>query len=445
MNNEFERLVVKGILAGCDSKYVISKFTSDFFEIIEQSNLYDLILSFYQKFHEVPEADVLVHKIKSIDWMKEAEKINSIAFLEKQEEISESKFKYAIEQVEKNFISRKIRISMKEALKYLEAGNPFKAQEILSEESIDVQSSGKEIRVLDFSGNFENRKNELIKRKNNPELLKEYCIPTGIEKLDIELDGGIRKGELLLWLGVPSGGKSISMQDCSISMVEKGFKVMFFTIEMTPEQTAYRMDSRLSQIQYRQFRRNNLTDEEIKQWERCIKKIPENILKIISVPEGCNCLLIEAEIQKIKSNFVPDIIIIDYVGIMSPNEGRFQSNMSWEYIGTIVKNLKGLALKMNVPVMSASQILVGAKEKASLSFSDIGMARQQIAAHCDICCALIQTSQMQEMDMLKIQIVKIREGSELKEFEVQPDFDKISIVRRTNKPFDVNDKSDFPL
>jgi hypothetical protein len=89
--------------------------------------------------------------------------------------------------------------------------------------------------------------------------------------------------------------------------------------------------------------------------------------------------------------------------------------------------LKGLALKKNVPLWSAAQLLVQTKEKSEVSFVDVGLARQQIAAHADICIAILQTSQMRVMGETKLQLVKVREGCENRDIRVVSDFDYIKL------------------
>jgi replicative DNA helicase len=232
-----------------------------------------------------------------------------------------------------------------------------------------------------------------------------------------------------LILAPPEGGKSITLQDFTMAAVLSNYRAAFITIEMTPEQVAYRFDSRLTQMRYRGFRRAQLSDEMIVAWDSAASLIKENMLKIIGVPEGCNCRLIESELAQLSGVFMPDIIAVDYASIMSPNEGMFGSSMDWKYVGEIVRNLKGLALKLNIPTWSAAQLLVGAKEKAEVSFIDVGLARQQIAAHADICAAVIQTSKMRAMDITRIQLVKVREGCENRFLEITSDFDRIKLER----------------
>jgi hypothetical protein len=201
---------------------------------------------------------------------------------------------------------------------------------------------------------------------------------------------------------------------------------------MTPEQTALRFDSRLSQIKYRKFRKSQIDENDIKIWEKKIKEIQRDSLKIIGVSENCNCRLIESELDNLSGTFVPDLVVVDYAGIMTPNNSNgMTSSMDWKYIGEIIKNLKDMALKLDIPVWSACQILVESKKKANVSFVDVGLARQQIAAHSDICIAIIQTPQMEAMGTAKLQFVKAREGCEERHIDIRRDYDRISLERRT--------------
>jgi len=427
---KFERNIIRGLLKGYSFKQVMTKINIDYFETLQLRHIFREIEKYYDKYSEVIQIDILISEVKNNKNLKQDDVKNIKIFLEKEENIKEEVFNYSIDGIEKEYLARKLRISMKRAIEYLDKNDPKKAQDILINDTTSLYNRGREVKVLDFVGDFKERKEDLVKRANGEEDVKEFCVPTGLPKLDYELDGGLRKGELGLILAQPSGGKSITLQDLSISAVLEGFKVALITIEMTPEQTSLRLDSRLTQIKYRKFRRAEMEEDDIELWERKIRTLRENCLKVIGVPEGCSCKLIEAELSRLSSVFRPDMIVIDYAQIMCPNSGEFGSSTDWKYVGEIIRNLKGLALKLNIPVWSACQLLVNSSEKVNISFVDIGLAKQQIAAHADLCIAIIQTEQMKAMDVTRLQLVKVREGSENPFIEVISDMDRISIERR---------------
>lgn len=427
----FERDVVIGLLKGYESKEAMAKITADCFTAKELNILYIVIKSYYERFNEMPDGDVVINEMAMLPAIAPEGLTKTKMFVEKARESSldEAKFKYAVGEVERSFASRQLKENIKEALVLIDKGQPIEAQDYMFKNLIELSSYGEEIRIVDFVEEFKERKDNLLKRRDNPETWKELCIPTYIKELDEELDGGLRNGEFGLWLGVPEGGKSISLQNISVNMALKGHRVALFTIEMTPEQTAYRLDSSLTGIKYKSFRRAQMNEDELIFWENAVNQIPINRLKIIGVPEGCTCRLIEAELKKIGGLFRPDIVIVDYANIMSPNEGRFQSSMDWKFVGEVVRNLKGLALKLNLPTWSAGQLLVGSKEKEQLGFGDIGLARQQIAAHTDVCIGIIRTSQMEEMDQARLQFIKAREGVMKRFIDITTDFDRIKLSK----------------
>jgi len=429
----FERTVIIGLIKDFNTKQVLIKFSQDYFTTKEMRAVFIIAQEYHTKYGEMPDSDIVINELakRSKANLDDLNKMRMFIEKARESDLEEAKYNYAVAEIEKHFLTRKLKDSMKEAIKLVDQGKPVEAQDYMLKSLIDITTSGRDVVVVDFVEAFQERKDNLIKRAENPDIGKELYIPTGITELDLELDGGLRKGELGLWLAPPEGGKSISLQNIAVNSALQGYTVALITIEMTPEQTAYRLDSSLTGIAYKEgFRRANITPEEMEFWEQKVKELPPNRLKIIGVPEGCTCRLIEAELQKIKGMFVPDLLMVDYAGIMSPNEGKYQSSMDWKYVGEIVKNLKGLALKLHIPIWSASQLLVGAKEKETVSFGDIGLARQQIAAHTDVCIAVVRTSQMIEMDQAKLQFVKAREGVTRRSLDVTTDFDKIRLSRK---------------
>lgn len=430
---QFERTVIQALIQGLQSRLLMAKLTVDFFETKQFRQVFYAIGLYYQKFAEVPLVDVLINEMRKMD-IPQSDLGNIEAFLTKADAIRDDALQYAVEELEKAYLSRQLRFKMKEAVTLLEKGDPRQAQDVLLREVSSLSGAGRDVRILDFVDTFEARKEQILTRIRNPEIARQIFIPSGIVPLDNELDGGARKGELILILAPPASGKSIALQDISMRAVLQGYKVAFFTIEMTPEQTSYRLDSSLTQIKYHAFRRAELRDADFVEWEKKVKQIQPNQFKVIGVPGECSCRLIEAELARMAGTFKPDLVAVDYTGIMSPNEGKFESSMDWKYVGEILRNIKGLALKLNIPIWSAAQLLVGAKEKAEIRMTDIGLAKQQISAHTDVCVAIIQTKQMKAMGTTRLQFVKSREGCENTIVDIVSDYDRISLQKKTTDP-----------
>ena len=66
----------------------------------------------------------------------------------------------------------------------------------------------------------------------------------------------------------------------------------------------------------------------------------------------------------LKKDFVPDIIFIDYLNICVSQRYRAGSNVnSYTVVKSIAEELRGLAVKYNVPIFSATQTTRGGFRK----------------------------------------------------------------------------------
>ena len=72
---------------------------------------------------------------------------------------------------------------------------------------------------------------------------------------------------------------------------------------------------------------------------------------------------------KIKRNFIPDVIFIDYLNICASSRIRHGANVnSYTLIKAIAEELRGLAVEFNVPIISATQTT-----RSGYSNSDLGL------------------------------------------------------------------------
>ena len=97
---------------------------------------------------------------------------------------------------------------------------------------------------------------------------------------------------------------------------------------------------------------------------------------------------------KIKKNFIPDIIYIDYLNICASSRIKPGSNVnSYTYITAIAEELRGLAVEFNVPIVSATQT-----NRSGFSSSDVGLEDTSesfgLPATADFMFALITSEEL---------------------------------------------------
>lgn len=178
-------------------------------------------------------------------------------------------------------------------------------------------------------------------------------IPTGFNQMDEVLEGGWSRKELYCFMGPPGIGKSIFLPNVGFKALANGMNVVHYSLEMSEDRVGVRYDAIASGIATKKLAEH--TDEIKKKYET-IKKLTKSHLKIKEFPTSMASIYdIEAHLDELKmyDNFEPDIIIIDYGDIMRSTRGNTKN--AYEEQGWIFRELRGLAVKRNIVVITATQ------------------------------------------------------------------------------------------
>ena len=179
-------------------------------------------------------------------------------------------------------------------------------------------------------------------------------IPTGFIDLDYKLSG-LQRSDLVLIAARPSMGKTAFVLNIAQHVaVRENLAVAIFSLEMSKEQLVNRLFSLESHVDAQVLRTGNLKDTD---WEKLIEgagRIGKSKMIIddtsgISIAEMCS------KCRKYKMEMGLDLIIIDYLQLMSGSGGRSNESRQQE-ISEISRSLKGLARELNVPVIALSQL-----------------------------------------------------------------------------------------
>lgn len=223
---------------------------------------------------------------------------------------------------------------------------------------------------------------------------------------------------------VHNSGKSICLVNAAKQMFRNGKNVLLFSLEMPFQQYEDRFMASYGNLNAKRMLLGALSQEEearlTEKWEE-VGKAP-NYLEIIDFPK-VNSLCIENEVARILDRFTPDIVIVDYLGIMKPNDKG--SVADWEVQGRIAEELRQVGRIYGVPILSAVQ-LNRSKDKSAdterLSRSDI------IAQTADVIAMINDKNKEDDLsDMMKVTMIKNRKGESDFEFEMYKNFETILI------------------
>jgi replicative DNA helicase len=177
-------------------------------------------------------------------------------------------------------------------------------------------------------------------------------VPTGYAKLD-RLLGGLRDQNLYLIAGRPSMGKTSLGTNIALRAARAGTGVAFFSLEMAAEQLARRIQAERARISAYKMDIGALEEGEFdtilrvthdELWELPLFIDDSAALTVAQVRTRCRRLIRRHGIG---------LVVIDYIGLMTPDDVRANKV---HQIESITRGLKALAKDLRVPVLALSQL-----------------------------------------------------------------------------------------
>ena len=238
---------------------------------------------------------------------------------------------------------------------------------------------------------------------------KESRIGFDLEYFNKITQGGLPKKTLNIILAGTGVGKSLAMCHFAAANMVAGLNVLYITMEMAEERIAERIDANLLDVTLDDLKVIPKDSYE-KKMERLKRKVKGKLV-IKEYPTACagsaNFRHLLNEL-KIKKNFVPNVIYIDYLNICMSSRIRHGSNVnSYTLVKAIAEELRGLAVEHNVPIISATQTT-----RSGYSSSDVGLEDTSesfgLPATADFMFALTTSEELEELGQIMVKQLKNR-------------------------------------
>jgi len=329
----FQTKVMGALLTDRDFLITISESLSDeFFENTSHQWIIKEILKYFNKYHTVPSMDAIKVEVQKID-----NEVLKIAIKEQLVQAYRESEQTDIQYIKDEFLGFCKNQQMKKAIVTsadLLVTNDFDSirQIILNALKVgEVRSIGHE-----YEKDVETRYRE---DNRGP-------IPFPWDVFNNLTQGGIGKGELGIVFGNPGGGKSWAVIAMAAHAAKLGYNVLYYTLELSETYVARRIDANLLNIPVDQITKHRAEVESI------VNELPGKI-KVKEFPSGKTTLdNIEQHIEQLKTQyeFMPDIIIIDYIDLLK-NSARDRL----EGTEDIYTSIRGLARELGLPIVTPSQ------------------------------------------------------------------------------------------
>jgi replicative DNA helicase len=257
------------------------------------------------------------------------------------------------------------------------------------------------------------------------------------EKVSFDLDmfnkitkGGLSKKTLNIALAGTGVGKSLFMCHMAAGVLTQGKNVLYITMEMAEERIAERIDANLLNLTMDELK---VVDRDI--YEGRIDKIAKKTQGKLIIKEyptaGAHTGHFRALLEelKLKRDFKPDIIYIDYLNICASQRMKQGGSInSYTYIKSIAEEIRGLAVEYNVPIVSATQTTRGGFTNSDPGLEDTSESFG-LPATADFMFALVSNEELEGLNQIIVKQLKNRynDPSYFKRFVVGIDRAKMKL------------------
>jgi len=458
MSNKLDLDHVMLAFAIKDKKFLMeltNSITEDYFSASKYRNVYSIIADHFTdpRFREIPTFNIISERLAA-DWGP-----NHISKVEKFHEhllnmdLPAAEFTWYLDKLKSRY-NTKLQKDIADSVTKL-LGEPAEdEQEKLNDINMAIREATVNIDAiykkesykegaLDESAEERLRRYEYV--KENPTAAQ--GILSGYSELD-RRTGGLHPGELMIIAGGTGSGKSVVMHNIGVNaylgpndpnlgaakIVGKGSNILYFSLEMPKESIERRIDACMGGFYYNQIRDGAMAPEDEFRYKRVLdfQLKYANKFHIVDMAKGVTTREVELKFIEIsETNFVPDLVIIDYLGIMSPNT---PGDSDWLAMGKVAAELHEFARTYEIPVITGSQVNRPPKD-GKADYSTNRIARSDTITHnANI---ILQIASRDDEDIrtdMEVFIIKMRDG-EKGAFVLTKDFAKMKILDLSEEGF----------
>jgi len=186
-------------------------------------------------------------------------------------------------------------------------------------------------------------------------------VPFGFPTLNREL-GGMKKGDLVLVLGPTGGGKTTFLTNLACNVFGEGYKILFVTLEVPLRRMRSRFHARLLGMDYMRLLRYEVDPDRYRENLQNLLAHKGEI-SIVDLPPGTT----GPQIGSLVAQENPDLVFIDYIGLMNSVKNY---NDDWQEQQQVANDLKALARRHEIVVVTAAQLNREGNQREELRLSD---------------------------------------------------------------------------
>ena len=397
-----EKVILQNLIHNEDyMRKVIPFLQRDYFLDNKEKLIYSKIKSFIEEYNRLPNKDALIIAFQNDKTIQEDYYKEIVEYVGNLDETSHDK-EWLIDTTEKFCKEKALYNAILSSIAIIDGQDPNKSKDGIPQ--ILQTALG-----VCFDNNVGHDYIDNADTRYDFYHRKETRLPFDLDMFNKITNGGLPNKTLNVVLAGTGVGKSLFMCHYAASALSQGKNVLYITLEMAEERIAERIDANMM----------NITMDQLKEipkaiFDSRIEKISNKTNGKLIIKEyptaGAHVGHFKALINELqlKRTFKPDVIIIDYLNICASSRFKGGSNInSYTLIKSIAEELRGMAVEMNVPILSATQTTRSGYSNTDVELTDTSESFG-LPATVDFMFALISSEELEGMGQLMVKQLKNR-------------------------------------
>lgn len=400
---QLEQTILRNLLTNDDYARKVAAFlTPDYFEGVYKG-LFNEFAKFIAKYNRLPTMEAFKIEIDEGNRLNDEQYRHAIEILPNIFTANPENLEWLLDRTEKWCQDRAVYNSIMESIQIIDGKHQTLTKNAIPE--ILSKALG-----VTFDTNIGHDYLVNIEERFDYYTRNEEHIAFDLDMFNQITKGGLVKKSLNIALAGTGVGKSLFMCHCAAANLSEGKNVLYITMEMSEEKVAERIDANLLNVAIDQL--ENLSKDMFTSKVQKVASKTQGKLLIKEYPTGqANASHFRALLNevKLKKNFVPDIIYIDYLNICSSSRMKAMGGSinSYTYIKSIAEEIRGLAVEFNLPIMSATQTTRGGYANDDVGLEDTSESFG-LPATADLMFALISNEELANNNQILVKQLKNR-------------------------------------
>ena len=379
---------------------VVPFIKAEYFQEYSEKILFEEIADFAAKYDKIPTKEVLTINLQNRTDLTD-ETFNDTVTSVKNLSDDWVDFEWLLDATEKWCQDRAIYLALMQSIKIADGGDKK-----LDKGAIPTILS--DALAVSFDEHIGHDYLEQVTSRYEFYHRKEEKIPFDLDKFNYITKGGLPNKTLNIALAGTGVGKSLFMCHCAGAALSQGKNVLYITCEMAEEKIAERIDANLLNVNVKDI--TDLPEVMFTSKVNEISRKTQGKLIIKEYPTASahaghfKALLSDL---KLKKDFKPDIIFIDYLNICASVRYKGAIVNSYTYVKAIAEELRGLAVESNVPIVSATQTTRSGFGNSDPDLTDTSESFG-LPATADFMFALISTEELEQQGRIVVKQLKNR-------------------------------------